>query len=114
MIVASNGAHSISPDDLTRLAEVTGIPVFTEEAARVIIPNYHQQVQLYGKAVSTELPLARSDKLAEALGAHGEYVDQPDHLQRAFATKGPSVVNVQTAPSSSPRTQHTINLKDKA
>ncbi|MCX8215056.1 MAG: hypothetical protein OTJ97_11240 [SAR202 cluster bacterium] len=42
MIVASNGAHSISPDDLTRLVEVTGIPVFTEEAARVIIPDDHQ------------------------------------------------------------------------
>ncbi len=77
--------------------------------------DYHQQVQLYGKAVSTELPPARYDKLAEALGAHGEYVDQPDQLQgalqRAFATKGPSVVNVRTAPSPSPRTQHTLNLK---
>ncbi|MCX8215055.1 MAG: thiamine pyrophosphate-dependent enzyme [SAR202 cluster bacterium] len=76
--------------------------------------DYHQQVQLYGKAVSTELPPARYDKLAEALGANGEYVDQPDQLQRGFATKGPSVVNVRTAPSPSPRTQHTINLKDKA
>lgn len=42
MIVASNGAQSISPDDLTRLVEVTGIPVFTEEAARGIIPDDHQ------------------------------------------------------------------------
>ncbi len=98
--------------------------------ARVALPNskvvvvgvdgvwgidYHQQVQLYGKAVSTELPPARYDKLAEALGAHGEYVDQPNQLQsalqRAFATKGPSVVNIRTTPSPSPRTQHTLNLK---
>ena len=77
--------------------------------------DYHQQVQLYGKAVSTELPPARYDKLAEALGAHGEYVDQPNQLQsalqRALATKGPSVVNIRTTPSPSPRTQHTLNLK---
>jgi len=98
--------------------------------ARVALPNskvvvvgvdgvwgidYHQQVQLYGKAVSTELPPARYDKLAEALGAHGEYVDQPNQLQsalqRALATKGPSVVNIRTTPSPSPRTQHTLNLK---
>jgi acetolactate synthase-1/2/3 large subunit len=79
--------------------------------------DYHQQIQLYGKAVSTELPPARYDKLAEALGAHGEYVDEPAHLpgalRRAFDYKGPSVVNVRTAPSPSPRTQQILDMKGK-
>ena len=79
--------------------------------------DYHQQVQLYGKAVSTELPPTRYDRLAEALGAHGEYVDEPAQLsgalRRALDNKGPSVVNVRTAPSPSPRTQHTLDLKGK-
>jgi acetolactate synthase-1/2/3 large subunit len=79
--------------------------------------DYHQQVQLYGKAVSTELPPVRYDKLAEALGAHGEYVDEPAQLsgalRRALDSKGPSAVNVRTAPSPSPRTQQILDLKAK-
>ena len=41
--------------------------------------------------------------MLEALGGHGELVDDPAELgpalDRAFATKGPSLVNVLTDPA---------------
>ena len=47
-----------------------------------------------------ELGYTRFDKLAEALGCHGEYVEEPDQirpaLERAFAAGKPALVNVKT------------------
>jgi acetolactate synthase-1/2/3 large subunit len=49
-----------------------------------------------------ELGFTRYDRLAVALGAHGEHVDQPEDikpaLERAFASGKPAVVNVVTDP----------------
>lgn len=78
--------------------------------------DYHQQVQLFGKTVATELlPNTRYDKVAEALGAHGEYVESaaeiPGALERAFASGKPAVVNVRTEPSPSPLTEWIIQQK---
>ena len=62
--------------------------------------DYHQQVQLYGRAVATELDPVRYDKMAEALGAHGEYVEKPEDikpaLERAFASGKPAIINIVT------------------
>jgi acetolactate synthase-1/2/3 large subunit len=80
--------------------------------------DYHQQVELYGRAVATELLPVRYDKVAEALGAHGEYVTEGRQLspalQRAFASGKPAVVNVKTAPSPSPLTEYIIRVKGGA
>lgn len=77
--------------------------------------DYHQQVQLYGKSVATELLPTRYDKMAEALGAHGEHVEQahqlPGALERAFASGKPALVNVRIKPSPSPLTQHIVKVK---
>lgn len=77
--------------------------------------DYHQQVQLFGKAVATELRASRYDKLAEALGAHGEYVETaeqlPGALERAFASGRPAVVNVRTTATPSPLTEWIIETK---
>ena len=49
------------------------------------------------------VPDVRHDKIMEAFGGHGEYVERPDELQpalkRAFAvTDGPTLINVKTDP----------------
>ena len=77
--------------------------------------DYHQQVQLWGKAVATELLPTRYDKMAEALGAHGEFVETADQLpgalDRAFASGRPALVNVTTRPDPSPLTDFILKRK---
>jgi acetolactate synthase-1/2/3 large subunit len=63
----------------------------------------HPMNQVYGYDVVADLrPGTRYDLVAEALGGHGELVEDPDAigpaLDRAFATPGLSVVNVLTDP----------------
>ncbi len=59
------------------------------------------QAQAYGqdRLVATELSHTRYDKVVEALGGHGEYVEEPDQirpaLERAFASGKPALVNVK-------------------
>jgi acetolactate synthase-1/2/3 large subunit len=64
----------------------------------------HPMELFFGYAVAAELrPETRYDLVLEALGGHGELVQDPDQLgpalDRAFATKGPSLVNVITDPA---------------
>ena len=46
------------------------------------------------------LGFTRYDKMAEALGCHGEYVEEPNQvrpaLERAFASGKPALINVKT------------------
>ena len=59
------------------------------------------QVSMYGKdrTVGTYLEYTRYDKVVEALGGHGEYVEEPGEirpaLERAFAAGKPALVNVK-------------------
>jgi len=63
------------------------------------------QIEMYGeqRAVATGLVRTRYDKVAEALGAHGEHVtraaDIDGALERAFAANKPAVVNVEIGDS---------------
>ena len=64
----------------------------------------HPMQFLYGYDVAAELrPETAYDEVMKALGGHGELVRTPDDmgpaLERAFATEGPSLVNVLTDPS---------------
>lgn len=56
------------------------------------------QLAFYGTPVAVELTHARYDKVVEALGGHGEYVERPADitpaLERAFASGKPALVNV--------------------
>jgi acetolactate synthase I/II/III large subunit len=58
---------------------------------------------LYGCSVAAGLrPEARYDKLAEALGCHGELVREPSEfgpLERAFGAGVPALVNVLADPT---------------
>jgi acetolactate synthase-1/2/3 large subunit len=59
------------------------------------------QVQLYGeeRAVATALSFARYDRVVEALGGHGEYVENPHDirpaLDRALSAGKPALVNIK-------------------
>jgi thiamine pyrophosphate-dependent acetolactate synthase large subunit-like protein len=61
------------------------------------------------KVPGRDLLMTRYDKVAEAFGCHGEYVEDPDGIrpaiERAFASGKPSVVNVVTDPYAKARTQ---------
>ena len=78
--------------------------------------DYHQQKQFFGQSISTELlPNTRYDMVAQALGAHGEFVQELSELapalKRAYSSKKPYVINVQTTPSPSPLTRWVLNTK---
>jgi len=59
------------------------------------------QVQLYGaeRSVATALSFTRYDKVVEALGGHGEYVERPQDIrpamERALAAGKPALVNIK-------------------
>jgi acetolactate synthase-1/2/3 large subunit len=63
------------------------------------------QVQLYGveRAVATALSYTRYDRVVEALGGHGEYVERPDQirpaLERALGAGKPALVNIKLGTS---------------
>jgi acetolactate synthase-1/2/3 large subunit len=64
----------------------------------------HPMEAIYGYSVAADLrPETRYDKLAEALGCHGELVREPVELRpalaRALGAGGPALVNVLTDPS---------------
>jgi acetolactate synthase-1/2/3 large subunit len=64
----------------------------------------HPMEFLYGYSVAAELvPETRYDKVVEALGGHGEFVQRPEELRpaldRAFASGKPACVNVLTDPT---------------
>jgi len=63
------------------------------------------QVQLYGpeRAIATRLAYTRYDKVVEAVGGHGEYVERPEEirpaLERALSAGKPALVNVKIGKS---------------
>jgi acetolactate synthase-1/2/3 large subunit len=63
------------------------------------------QVQLYGeeRAVATALSHTRYDRVVEALGGHGEFVERPEQirpaLERALAAGKPALVNIKLGSS---------------
>lgn len=64
------------------------------------------QVQLFGdgRAPATKLEFTRYDRMVEALGGHGEYVERPEEIypaiQRALESGKPALVNVKIGTSS--------------
>jgi len=61
------------------------------------------------KVPGRDLLMTRYDKVAEAFGCHGEYVEQPEEIRpaiaRSFASGKPSVVNVVVDPFVKAKTQ---------
>jgi acetolactate synthase-1/2/3 large subunit len=67
-----------------------------------------RQIEQYGpeRVVVADLLPTRYDRLAEALGAHGELVERPEELgpaiERALRSRGPACVNVRIASADRP------------
>jgi acetolactate synthase I/II/III large subunit len=103
VLLLGDGAAGFSLGDWDTLARF-GVPVVG------IVGNNscwglekHPMQAIYGYHVVAELaPGTRYDKVAEALGCHGELVSNADELgpalDRAFACGGPALVNVLTDP----------------
>lgn len=67
---------------------------------------YHRQKRLFGREVGVQLGFTRYDRVVEALGGYGEWVEKPEDirpaLQRAFASGIPACVNVKIDPDYGP------------
>lgn len=77
--------------------------------------DQQQQADLYWKPVETQLLTTRYDKLAEAVGAHGEFVEEahqlPGALERAFSAGRPALVNIRITSFPSPLSEHFIDVR---
>ena len=68
------------------------------------------QINMLGedRAVATSLAATRYDKIVEAMGGHGEHVENPDDLrpalERAFASGKPACINVMIDPAGMSKT----------
>jgi acetolactate synthase-1/2/3 large subunit len=104
VVVFGDGAIGFSLADLDTLAR------FEVDVVAVVGNNgiwgleKHPMQLIYGYDVVAELrPGTRYDEVMTALGGHGELVAKPSEigpaLDRAFATPGPSLVNVLTDPA---------------
>ncbi len=107
LALLGDGAFGISGMEIDTLVrhDVPVVAVVGNDGAWAQIRG--PQIGLYGepRAVATRLGDAtRYDEVAKALGAHGELVDDPAEIgpaiDRAFASRKPSVVNVLVDPAS--------------
>ncbi len=77
--------------------------------AIIVISNNAGWAALGGMIAGRDLGHTRYDKMAEAFGAYGEYVEKPEDigpaLQRAVASGKPAVINVVTDPQARSSTQ---------
>ena len=73
IIIVANGAYTVEGRDITRLAESTGIPVFTEEAARGVISDDHPLCAGYADGRVNDA--AKSIREADALLLLGKKLD---------------------------------------
>jgi acetolactate synthase-1/2/3 large subunit len=94
----SFGLHGLEFEAMVR-QKINVVGVIGNDAAWQQIRR--GQVQLYGeeRAVATKLGFVRYEKVVEALGGHGEYVERPEEIrpamERALAAGKPALVNVK-------------------
>jgi len=64
------------------------------------------QLAYFNRSVGTELRTVRYDRVVDAIGGHGEYVEKPEDVgpavERAIKSGLPSLVNVRVRPGASP------------
>ncbi|MDO8689374.1 MAG: thiamine pyrophosphate-binding protein [Dehalococcoidia bacterium] len=83
-----------------------GLPVVTviaNDGAWGMIKHMQEEAYGSGRAVATDLGWVRYDRMAEALGGYGEFVERPEDiapaLERAFTSGKPAVINVKCEPN---------------
>jgi acetolactate synthase-1/2/3 large subunit len=104
VVMWGDGALGFSLGDLDTLARFGANVVGVVGNNGIWGLEKHPMDLIYGYDVAAELrPGTRYDEVMTALGGHGELVTEPDDigpaLDRAFATSGPSLVNVLTDPA---------------
>jgi acetolactate synthase-1/2/3 large subunit len=101
VIVYGDGAFGLNAMEFEACARqgINVVGVVGNDAAWTQIRR--GQIELYGeeRAVATKLALTRYDRVVEALGGHGEYVEVPKEirpaLERALGAGKPALVNVR-------------------
>jgi acetolactate synthase-1/2/3 large subunit len=101
IIVYGDGAFGLNGFEFEAFArqKINVVGVIGNDAAWMQIRR--GQVEMYGqeRAIATELAFTRYDQVVEALGGHGEYVEQPADirpaLERALGAGKPALVNVR-------------------
>src|SRR5579862_7582201 len=94
----SFGLHGLEFEAMVR-QKINVVGVIGNDAAWQQIRR--GQVQLYGaeRAVATGLSFTRYDRVVEALGGHGEYVERPEEIrpamERALGAGKPALVNIK-------------------
>lgn len=94
----SFGLHGLEFEAMVR-QKINVIGIIGNDAAWQQIRR--GQVQIYGeeRAVATGLAFTRYDKVVEALGGHGEYVERPEEIGpaigRALAAGKPGLINIK-------------------
>ena len=73
LIIAANGAYTVRREDIERLVETTGIPVFTEQSARGVISDDHPLCAGYSDGRVNDA--AKSIHEADALLLLGKKLD---------------------------------------
>jgi acetolactate synthase-1/2/3 large subunit len=98
----SFGLHGLEFEAMVR-QKINVVGVVGNDAAWTQIRR--GQIQLYGeeRAVATSLSFTRYDRVIEALGGHGEYVERPEEirpaLERALGSGKPGLVNIKLGKS---------------
>jgi len=98
----SFGLHGLEFEAMVR-QKINVVGVIGNDAAWQQIRR--GQVQLYGeeRAVATALSFVHYEKVVEALGGHGEYVERPEDIrpamQRALTAGKPALVNIRIGSS---------------
>jgi acetolactate synthase-1/2/3 large subunit len=92
------GLHAMEFEAMVR-QKINVIGVVGNDAAWMQIRRGQEQVYGSDRAVASALSLARYDRVVEALGGHGEYVEKPKDirpaLERALAAGKPALVNLK-------------------
>jgi acetolactate synthase I/II/III large subunit len=98
----SFGLHAMEFEALMR-QKISVVGVIGNDAGWTQIRR--GQLQMFGeqRAIATALAFTRYDRVAEALGCHGEYVERPDEvrpaMERALGAGRPAVVNIKIGQS---------------
>lgn len=94
----SFGLHGMEFEAMVR-QKINVIGIVGNDAAWMQIRRGQEQVYGVERSVASALSLARYDRVVEALGGHGEFVEKPKDLrpalERAIASGKPALVNIK-------------------
>jgi acetolactate synthase-1/2/3 large subunit len=100
--LVGDGAFGLSAMEIETAVRAGSAPVIVVSNNASWGDVRYEETEWFGATRGTDLTPARYDKLAKALGGHGERVESPDELrpalERALASGVVSVVDVRTDP----------------